>query len=80
MAYGFLFNGPSSYLSTFENSFDFIIVASAWLSSTGGKEGALAILGKLKTLRVMRVVRPLRIVSRSENLKIAINALIVSVP
>lgn len=37
-------------------------------------------LGKLRTLRVMRVVRPLRIVSRSENLKIAINALIGSIP
>ena len=43
-------------------------------------DGAAAILGKLKTLRVMRVVRPLRIISRSENLKIAINALVVSVP
>ena len=80
MAFGFMFNGPNSYLGTFENTFDFIIVLSAWLSSTGGSSGAMAILGKLKTLRVMRVVRPLRIVSRSENLKIAINALIVSVP
>ena len=77
---GFVFNGPKSYLCTMENAFDFIIVMSAWLSSTGKTEGAFAILGKLKTLRVMRVVRPLRIVSRSENLKIAINALIVSVP
>ena len=79
MALGFVFNGDGSYLRTLENSFDFIIVCSAWLSSFN-TTGAMAILGKLKTLRVMRVVRPLRIVSRSENLKIAINALIVSVP
>ena len=74
-------NGPNSYLKNFENVFDFIIVLSALLSTfadTG--DGAGAILGKLKTLRVMRVVRPLRIISRSENLKIAINALVVSVP
>jgi len=31
-------------------------------------------------LRVLRVVRPLRIVSKSEQLKIAINALVNSVP
>jgi len=80
-AFGFAFNGPNSYLRTFENVFDFIIVLSALLSTFNpSKDGAFAILGKLKTLRVMRVVRPLRIISRSENLKIAINALIVSVP
>ena len=31
-------------------------------------------------MRVLRVVRPLRIVSKSEQLKIAINALVNSVP
>ena len=80
-ALGFVFNGENSYLRTFENGFDFIIVLSALLSSfSSSEEGAMAIMGKLKTLRVMRVVRPLRIISRSENLKIAINALIVSIP
>lgn len=49
---------------------------------SGGSEGggATSILGKLKTLRVLRVIRPLRLISRSVQLKIAINALVVSVP
>ena len=80
MALGFCFNGPESYLRTFENGFDFIIVLSALLAMPESDQGAMQLMGKLKTLRVMRVVRPLRIVSRSENLKIAINALIVSIP
>ena len=82
MALGFVMNGPTSYLQTFENIFDFIIVLSALLAlaASDDTEGVMAIMGKLKTLRVMRVVRPLRIISRSENLKIAINALIVSIP
>jgi hypothetical protein len=82
MALGFAMNGPSSYLRTAENVFDFIIVLSALLAlaASDDTEGVMAIMGKLKTLRVMRVVRPLRIISRSENLKIAINALIVSIP
>jgi len=80
LAFGFLCNGPNSYLRKFENAFDFVIVLSALSSlllegSPLGKS-----LGKLKTLRVLRVVRPLRIVSRSEQLKIAINALIKSIP
>jgi len=37
-------------------------------------------LSKLKTLRVARVLRPLRVVSRSEGLKIAINSLFKSIP
>jgi len=32
MALGFCFNGPESYLRTFENGFDFIIVLSALLA------------------------------------------------
>ncbi len=82
MALGFIMNGPNSYLRSFENIFDFIIVISALLAeaSSDDTEGIMAVMGKLKTLRVMRVVRPLRIISRSENLKIAINALIVSIP
>jgi len=34
----------------------------------------------IKAIRVIRVLRPLRIISRSEGLQIAINALVISLP
>jgi len=66
LAYGFVCNGPHSYLRNFENSFDFVIVLSA-LSNLALDGSTLAkSMSKLKTLRILRVVRPLRIISRSE--------------
>ena len=38
-AYGFLFNGPSSYLKKWANVFDFVIVLSALLSWGTASEG-----------------------------------------
>lgn len=68
-AYGFCFSGPNSYIRKWANVFDFVIVLSALLSWGTASEddggGATAILGKLKTLRVLRVIRPLRLISRS---------------
>jgi len=48
------------------------------MGDSGGSAGAA--LGYLKILRTARVLRPLRIISRSEGLTIAINALVKSVP
>ena len=66
LAYGFLCNGPNAYLRVFENAFDFVIVCSALSSLILDGTSLGKSLGKLKTLRVLRVVRPLRIVSKSE--------------
>lgn len=66
LAYGFVCNGENSYLRSFENCFDFIIVLSA-LSNLALKGSSMAkSMSKLKTLRILRVIRPLRIISRSE--------------
>ena len=60
------------------NVFDFIIVLSALVSLVFG--GAADSLSVLKILRIARIARPLRIVSRSEGLTIAINSLVKSLP
>lgn len=77
-----LFNGKNSYLRSPNNCFDFVIVLSALISMGMGDSGGSATqaLGYLKILRTARVLRPLRIISRSEGLTIAINALVKSVP
>jgi hypothetical protein len=68
-AFGFIICGPTSYLRSWANVFDFVIVLAALLSMGTASEdsggGATQILGKLKTLRVLRVIRPLRLISRS---------------
>ena len=79
LAYGFLFNGKNSYLRSFSNSFDFIIVLSSLAYQYFGGDTAQK-LSKLKTLRTIRVMRPLRFVSRSHRLKVALATLVSSVP
>jgi hypothetical protein len=77
-ACGFAFCGPLSYMRNVSNVFDFIIVISALASyAFADAAGSLSIL---KVLRIARIARPLRIVSRSEGLTIAINSLVKSLP
>ena len=85
VAYGFLLNGPKSYLRSFANVFDFIIVMSAFLNIIiilmyGEKNAAKLNLSVLKSVRVARILKPLRVISRSEGLLIAINSLVTSAP
>ena len=72
---GFIINGENSYLRSGWNILDFAIVIVS-VVSLGGTSG----LSALKALRTLRVLRHLRLISRAGNLKIAINALIRSVP
>ena len=66
LAYGFICNGGNSYLRSFENCFDFVIVLSALSILVLSGSSAAKAMSKLKTLRILRVVRPLRIIARSE--------------
>lgn len=77
IAFGFLFNGPHSYLRSLSNCLDFLIVV---FSVVGLFETDANNLEKLKILRILRVLRPLRLISRNEGLKLAINSLILSIP
>jgi hypothetical protein len=76
IANGLVLNGKKSYLRDKWHIIDFIIVLFSVFS-------LLPFFSKysfFKILRAARLFRPLRIISRNENLKLSINALIVSVP
>ena len=66
IVYGFIINGPDSYLREPWSQLDFIIVTFSIisLSFTNVK------LGFIKILRMLRVLRPLRMISRNPGLKI----------
>jgi hypothetical protein len=76
IAFGFLFNGPKSYLRSGWNMLDFCIVLFSSLS--------LAVtnvdLSLFKVARLLRILRPLRVVSSNKNLKLLISSLIMSIP
>lgn len=57
---------------------DFIIVAFSLISIIFEDSGAD--LGAIKTLRMLRVLRPLRMISRNPGLKIAVNSLLNAIP
>lgn len=68
MAFGFLFNGPDSYLRDGWNIIDFSIAVVSIAATF------------MKVIRLIKVLRPLRMVSRYQGLQISIKALIRSIP
>ena len=76
VSYGFVLNGTNSYLRSWQNFLDFFIAVISVLSlfSTSGN------LSIFKVLRGLKVVRPLRLISRNKGLVIAIQALIQGIP
>lgn len=73
---GVVCNGKDSYLRNAWNVLDFVIVSSALLSLVL-KEYDLSFL---KALRMLRILRPLRLISRNKGLKLSITCLINSIP
>ena len=73
---GFLFNGRHSYIRNAWNVIDFFIVAFSLISvfSLGVD------LKFIKAFRMIRVLRPLRVISRNEGLKIAVQSLLNAIP
>lgn len=57
---------------------DFVIVAFSLISLSFKDAGGD--LGAIKTLRMLRVLRPLRMISRNPGLKIAVNSLLNAIP
>jgi voltage-dependent calcium channel L type alpha-1D len=76
IALGLACNGKDSYLRNAWNVLDFIIVTSA-LTSLVLSEYDLSFL---KALRMLRILRPLRLISRNKGLKLSITCLINSIP
>ena len=68
IAYGFLFNGPKSFMRQLWNLLDFFIVGIAIVSLTATDVD----LGVFKILRMGKLMRPLRVLSRNEGLRISI--------
>ena len=76
IAAGFACNGPKSYIRSFWHVLDFfiVLVSIIGLVNLGSK------ITFLKIIRMARLLRPLKIISKNENLKMSINALVVSIP
>jgi hypothetical protein len=76
IAFGFLFNGPKSYLLDGWHKLDFFIIMMSFLSLF-----PIPIkLQYIKMLRICRFFRPLRLILRNQNLKTSIKALQVGIP
>ena len=71
IAWGFAFAGKTSYIREAWNILDFLIVGSA---------GDAINLSFIKALRILKVLRPLRIIARNKGLKVAIISLGRSIP
>ena len=76
IAKGFAFAGKDSYIREPWNILDFSIVMSALLSILASDLK----IGFFKSLRILRMLRPLRLISRNKGLKVAISALGASLP
>jgi voltage-dependent calcium channel T type alpha-1H len=67
-ATGFMFNGEKNYMNNSWNVMDFVIVVISLVSLIPMNIN----LSVLKVIRMARLLRPLRVISKSENLKLSI--------
>lgn len=77
IALGFAFTGKTSYIRNPWNILDFVIVVSALLGAIAGDAIKISFI---KSLRILKVLRPLRIIAKRPALKIAIISLGKSIP
>ena len=73
---GLVMNGADSYLRSLENVVDFLVISISIFSYTNIGSNMKGV----KVFRIIRLLRPLRLISRNENLKISLKALAVSIP
>ena len=76
IAWGFAWAGKGSYIRDSWNILDFVIVSSALISLIAVDLN----IGFFKSLRILKILRPLRIIARNKGLKVAIAALGASLP
>lgn len=77
IAQGFYFNGKDSYFSSHWNKLDFSIVFFSAFSLIPTSVWDFSVI---KIFRLVRVLRPLRMLSKNEHLRIAISSLLNSIP
>jgi voltage-dependent calcium channel T type alpha-1G len=73
LTFGLLFNGKTSYLKNPWNLLDLLIIVLSYISLS-------PLSDKLNTIKMVRIVRALRIISRNDGLKVAVKALMLAVP
>ena len=76
IAYGFLFSGKDSYLRDGWNIIDFVIVIFSIINICLQDID----LTVFKAIRMIRILRPLRMISRNQNLKKIVQSLINAIP
>lgn len=76
IAYGFAY-GPSAYLKSAWNQLDLAIVTSSFVVFAAD---AFPFLAPLKNFRLLRVLRPLRLISRVPGMKIILTSLVKALP
>merc|ERR1719409_1720054 len=74
VAHGLVY-GPNTYLHNSWNWIDGIVVIVSIIDMTSDSSA-----GFLKTLRILRAFRPLRVISRNENLKVVVKTIFNSLP
>lgn len=75
VATGFIFNGKRSYLLNKWNLLDFLIVVSSVLTIFGNEKFQI-----MKLLRLLKAIKPLRLISRNDGLKIALRTVLRATP
>lgn len=73
IAFGFVLNGPRSYLRNNWNMIDFTIIVFSILSLT-------PLSDSLRAIKMFRILRLLRLISKNEELKVAVRALFLAIP
>ncbi|CDW88224.1 voltage-gated ion channel superfamily [Stylonychia lemnae] len=76
ITFGLFLNGPLSYLRNLWNFTDFSIVILSLMSLFYTNSN----FNSIKAIRLLRVLKPLRIISKNQGLKIAVSALIMALP
>ena len=76
LTFGLVNNGPNSYLRNGWNVIDITVVMIS-IISYGITSTKLKIV---KIFRLLKVLRPLRVISRNKGLKIAIKSLFMAIP
>jgi len=82
IVFGLIANGKDAYLQNGWNILDFIIVSTsiASLMVEGLGDGTSSAAQDLELLKMLRVLRSLRMISRQEGLKLSVLSLIYSMP
>ena len=77
VAFGLIMNGKTSYLRKTWNQVDFFIVLVSLFEVFLQKSGSLSVI---RVFRTLRILRPIRLVTRNQNLQIALTTIIKSLP